>query len=215
MMIFYFYTLGSHCETAVNFYMDNFYFFSIIPVAIYTNADTQKLDILKDNKNKSGIYRWTNLKNGKTYIGSSIDFSKRLTNYFNITFLENEIKKNKSSIYRALLKYGYSQFSLEILEYCESENCIVREQYYLNLLPHEYNLLPNAGSLLGFKHSEETRAKQSIANKGEKNPRFPSEVKKQYIQKRRELNSQRLIKEKKIQCMEKQDLSEPVALLKE
>jgi len=114
--------------------------------------------------------------------------------------LENEIKKNKSSIYRALLKYGYSQFSLEILEYCESENCIVREQYYLNLLPHEYNLLPNAGSLLGFKHSEETRAKQSIANKGEKNPRFPSEVKKQYIQKRRELNSQRLIKEKKIQC---------------
>jgi len=58
MMIFYFYTLESHCETVVNFfYMDNFYFFSIIPVAIYTNADTQKLDILKDNKNKSGIYR--------------------------------------------------------------------------------------------------------------------------------------------------------------
>lgn len=29
----------------------------VIPVASYSNADTQKLDILKDNKNKSGIYR--------------------------------------------------------------------------------------------------------------------------------------------------------------
>jgi len=37
--------------------MDNFDLFSIIPVAIYANADIQKLDILKDNKNKSGIYR--------------------------------------------------------------------------------------------------------------------------------------------------------------
>ena len=86
--------------------------------------------------------------------------------------MENQAKKSKTIIYRALLKYGYSQFSLEILEYCESENCIAREQYYLNLLPHDYNILPNAGSLLGFKHSEETRAKQSAAHKGEKNPMF-------------------------------------------
>jgi len=86
--------------------------------------------------------------------------------------LENAIKNNKSIIYRALLKYGYSQFSLEILEYCEPENCITREQYYLDLLPHEYNILPNAGSLRGFRHSEETRAKLSTAMEGEKNSMY-------------------------------------------
>lgn len=106
------------------------------------------------------------------YIGSSTDLGKRLKNYFNISFLENAIKNNKSLIYRALLKYGYSQFSLEILEYCEPENCIIREQYYLDLLPHEYNILPNAGSSMGFRHSEETRAKLSAAMEGEKNSMY-------------------------------------------
>jgi len=105
-----------------------------------------------------------------------MDMGKRLKNYFNISFLENEIKKNKSLIYRALLKYGYSQFSLEILEYCEPEKCIVREQYYLNLLPHEYNILPNAGSLLGFRHSEEARANRAAAMKGENNPMYGRKI---------------------------------------
>jgi group I intron endonuclease len=62
-------------------------------------------------------------------------------------------------IHKALLKYRYSSFSLEILEYCEPKKCIEREQYYLDLLKPEYNILKNAGSLLGFKHSEETKAK--------------------------------------------------------
>jgi hypothetical protein len=35
-----------------------FYFVEMfIPVVTYSNADTQKLNILLDNKNKSGIYR--------------------------------------------------------------------------------------------------------------------------------------------------------------
>jgi group I intron endonuclease len=62
-------------------------------------------------------------------------------------------------IYRSLLKNSYSKFSLEILEYCHAEKCIEREQYYLNLLTPEYNILKQAGSSLGFKHSEETIAK--------------------------------------------------------
>lgn len=51
-------------------------------------------------------------------------------------------KKIKGSIviYRALLKYGHSSFSLDILEYCESSVLIVREQYYINLLKPEYNI---------------------------------------------------------------------------
>ena len=58
-----------------------------------------------------------------------------------------------------MLKYGYSNFTLEILEYCEKINAINREQYYLDLLNPEYNILQTAGSLLGFKHSAETLEK--------------------------------------------------------
>jgi len=39
------------------------------------------------------------------------------------------------------------------------ENLINREQYYLDLLQPEYNVLKVAGSSLGFKHREESLAK--------------------------------------------------------
>jgi group I intron endonuclease len=58
-----------------------------------------------------------------------------------------------------LLLYGYSSFSLEILEYCEPGNVIEREQYYLDLLKPEYNILKVAGSSLGSIQTEETKAK--------------------------------------------------------
>jgi len=44
-------------------------------------------------------------------------------------------------IYKALLKYGYSKFSLEILEYCDPKDLTKREQYYLDLLKPNYNIL--------------------------------------------------------------------------
>ena len=91
--------------------------------------------------------------NGKEYIGSSSDLRIRIRNYFKISHLERQYSM---LINRALLKYGYSNFSLEILEYCEPSKCIEREQYYLDLLKPEYNLLPKAGSRLGHKQSQET-----------------------------------------------------------
>ncbi len=60
---------------------------------------------------------------------------------------------------RALLKYGHSNFKLEILEYCEPANAVNREQYYINLLKPDYNILKIAGSSLGYKHTEESLAK--------------------------------------------------------
>jgi group I intron endonuclease len=37
---------------------------------------------------------------------------------------------------RALLKHGFSNFKLEILEYCSKQDVITREQYYLDKLRH-------------------------------------------------------------------------------
>jgi group I intron endonuclease len=65
--------------------------------------------------------------------------------------------ENNTPIHNALLKYGFSNLTLEILEYCkEGINPITREQFYLELLKPEYNILQEAGSSLGFKHSDET-----------------------------------------------------------
>nr|QCW06936.1 hypothetical protein [Drechslerella brochopaga] len=36
---------------------------SFIPVAVYDNADTQNLEIIYENKGKSGVYRWVNFEN--------------------------------------------------------------------------------------------------------------------------------------------------------
>ena len=142
---------------------------SLQPVSVYINADQDKVLILKENKGKCGVYRWINLINGKSYIGSSIDLHRRLKCYYNIYFLESGIKNRKSLIYSSLLKYGYSNFSLEILEYCSSSEAISREQYYIDLLKPAYNILLVAGSRLGSKHSEETKAKISAAGIGNQN----------------------------------------------
>ena len=112
---------------------------------------------MKENRRLSGIYKWTNKLNGKSYIGSSVNLSKRLSNYYNYTFISKP--QHNMLIYKALLKHGYSNFSLEILEYCNPNNVIEREQYYLDLLKPEYNVLPRAGSSLGYKHTEETLVK--------------------------------------------------------
>lgn len=137
----------------------------IKPAKEYNNADTQKLQILADNKGKSGVYLLINKESGKSYVGSSVNLKKRFTQYFNIKYL---MLHSNMAISRALLKYGYLKFKLEIIEYCDSKDLLKREQYYIDLLKPEYNILKTAGSLLGFKHTEKTRTKMSISKTGYK-----------------------------------------------
>lgn len=87
-------------------------------------------------------------------------------------------------IYKAILKHGHSNFSLEILEYCEPADVLEREQYYINLLKPvprgslreslrgtqssevpggTYNILKTAGSRFGNNHSEESNLKNRLS----------------------------------------------------
>jgi group I intron endonuclease len=140
----------------------------VVPVKSYSNADTMKLEIFQENKNKAGIYRWVNHKNGKSYIGSSVNLTRRFYQYLNSKYLLSR----KMIICQALLKYGYSAFSLEILEYCDKKDLIFREQFYFDFFKPEININPIAGNSLGFKHSLESINKMSLAKKGEKHPQF-------------------------------------------
>lgn len=67
------------------------------------------------------------------------------------------------------MKYGYINFSLDILEYCHKNLLIEREQYYLDNYKPDYNILKIANSRLGSKQSEATKIKISISNKGKHN----------------------------------------------
>jgi len=55
---------------------------ALIPIKNYSNAKDDKDKIIKENKNKSGIYMWTNNINKKRYIGSSENLNKNISTIF-------------------------------------------------------------------------------------------------------------------------------------
>ena len=61
------------------------------------------------NNNKAGIYLWTHKESGKRYVGSASNLKTRLSQYFNINYLE----RNKTMyINNVILQHGYDTFSL-------------------------------------------------------------------------------------------------------
>lgn len=125
-------------------------------LVVFLDADKDKLDILNHIKGKSGIYMWTNKLNSKKYVGSSVDLNRRLLEYYNVNRLLNE---NSMPINVALLKYGYHNFSLTILDICDIDNLMSREKHFFEVYSPEYNILKTPGSPSrgsGWKHSEAT-----------------------------------------------------------
>jgi group I intron endonuclease len=120
--------------------------------------------------NTSGIYSIVNLINGKIYVGSAVNINKRWKNHKIELRLDRHCNIYLQSAWN---KYGEENFSFVVLEYCEREKLIEREQFWIdwnNCCNREigYNLAPKAGSLLGFKPSAETLAKLSVARTGKK-----------------------------------------------
>ena len=132
----------------------------------YEFPEASKKEIYGDNKGKTGINMWTHKASGKKYIGSSLNISQRLVKYFSKSCLLRETERNKSAIYRAILKYGLSGFSFEIIEQCGPSILIERKQYYIDLIDPEYNILKFAANRQGFIHSEATKELQRKARLG-------------------------------------------------
>lgn len=137
-----------------------------IPVKIYSDVEQQKKQIMLDNKNQAGIYHWINKETGESYVGSAVNLKKRFATYYSQCRIEEVLSRSKSHILSAIQKYGYSNFRLEILEYCDPDDLIKREQFYIDSIKPEYNILLVAGSSLGVIPSEETKMKISKALKG-------------------------------------------------
>nr|UEX92762.1 GIY endonuclease [Ophiocordyceps lanpingensis] len=123
---------------------------------IYDIFKDNRLDILKQQKDKSGVYCFINKINGNSYVGSSINLASRMKNYLNNTFLKSKQNINMP-IVKALLKYNQENFSLLILEYAEPKSLTIRETYYITYVMPYYNVLKQGYSSLGYKHTEETK----------------------------------------------------------
>lgn len=114
---------------------------------------------------QSGIYKITNIINNKFYIGSAINFYHREKVHFSYLKKNNHPNQHLQNAYNF---YGKGKLFFEIIEYIEpnKEKLIEREQYYIDLLKPEYNILKNAYNNLGYKHTDETRKKMSKSSKG-------------------------------------------------
>ena len=125
----------------------------INPVKVYSNFKKDRLQIIKDQQNKAGVYCLVNLINGHIYIGSSTKLQVRMRNYLNNIFLKN--KKNiNMPIVKALLKYGQNNFAVLIVEYVDVKNLAIRETNFITKLLPYYNVLKQGYSSVGFKHTE-------------------------------------------------------------
>jgi len=79
-----------------------------------------------------GIYKFTNKSNNKVYIGQSIHLESRYKSHLN-NYNNDNLKDFKTKFYRALRKYGFENFTFEILELFENtDNLDNREIYWIN-----------------------------------------------------------------------------------
>lgn len=111
---------------------------------------------------ESGIYEIVNVVNGKRYVGSAVNLKQRRSQHFSA--LRRGVHHN-ITLARAWVKYGEHGFEFRVIEWCPPEILIQREQFYIDERA-EYNCSPTAGSTLGYRFTDEAKAKISVANKG-------------------------------------------------
>lgn len=116
----------------------------------------------------SVVYLITNKINGKIYVGSATNLWKRYKGY------KCTHKFESRYLARTMRKYGFDAFEFSILEIVENKDTLIeKEQYYIDKMKVcdrkiGYNISPKAGSSLGVKHSEKSKANMSKAQTGKK-----------------------------------------------
>lgn len=114
---------------------------------------------------QGGIYRILNARNGHRYIGSAVNLRERESVH------RRGLRKGSHHsryLQRAWDKYEERAFRFFPLIYLEPWELIRHEQFFIDTLKPEYNICKVAGSQLGVKHSEESKAKQSKVMIGRK-----------------------------------------------
>jgi len=126
--------------------------------------------------NVSGIYVISNLIDDRVYVGSAVSLAHRKgTHYF-------QLKNNKhcnSHLQNFVNKYGLEKLRFNIVELCDKEDLIKREQFWFTKFEYKFNIALFAGSTLGRVYSEATKNKisNSLKNAGLKGIQKSEETK--------------------------------------
>jgi group I intron endonuclease len=126
------------------------------------------------NKLNTGVYRILNSVNGKSYVGSTSKVGFQIRWTIHKEELRSGRHRNRHLL-AAWRKYGEESFEFLIVERCQPENCLSREQFWMDKdKTYErrcgYNLAKSAWNCLGMKRSAATKARLSELAKG--NQRF-------------------------------------------
>lgn len=124
-----------------------------------------------------GIYAITHVSSGRKYIGKSISIERRLISHKCSLLSSLRSKDTNRHLYSAVQKYGWCEFSTEVIEsFTEVDEQIIaeRELYWIDFYQtidrkHGFNLRRDSSTKM-IVHPE-TREAMS-ARKGEKNPNF-------------------------------------------
>jgi len=112
---------------------------------------------------KTGVYVIANLINGKLYVGSAgRSFNERFRQHR--SQLRRGIHHSKH-MQAAWNKYGEESFEFRVVCETAPEQAVAMEQVYMDRLKPEYNVLPRAGSALGMKMTEASKAKISAKSR--------------------------------------------------
>ena len=145
----------------------------------------------------SGIYAITNKCNGKMYFGSAVDVAARWSGH------KNRLRRgchHSQHLQNAWNKYGSESFDFSVLEVVDSRcDLISAEQRHIDSFNPTYNVCMVAGSPLGVKQSEESKAKKAAAMKG----RVFSEESKAKMRYARALAYQRYLDSTKVFALDK------------
>ena len=108
-------------------------------------------------KNISVIYQIISKVNNKKYIGSAVNYGRRINLHL------HELRKNKHK--NTILQNHFNKYGIEDLQFSVLESVmfpellIEREQYYIDTLNPIFNIAKIAGSQLGIKRSNKTKEK--------------------------------------------------------
>lgn len=83
-----------------------------------------------------GIYKITNLINGKCYIGQSSGIEKRWKDHMSPSSWKDKPRK---VLYKAFLKYGLENFTFEVIRECEEDELSYLEISYISKFDSYYN----------------------------------------------------------------------------
>ena len=114
--------------------------YKIIWEGYYRNQFNEMISRIITSNNTTGIYKITNLKNQKTYIGQATDVNRRLKEHVKAG-LGIDTPNNK--LYTAMMSDGVENFTFEFLEPCESKDLNERESYWISFYKsqeHGYNM---------------------------------------------------------------------------